>query len=126
MQWKNTVTDLLRIDYPIVQAPMLGVSTPEMVAAVSNSGGLGSLPVGGLSAAVVSDLIQKTKALTQKPFAINLFAHSIPAVNEQEYLDMQEFLHQFALKRQLTFTKQPISSLQFFTWEEHIDVLIKE
>ncbi|MEX6689737.1 nitronate monooxygenase [Danxiaibacter flavus] len=126
MQWKNTVTDLLRIDYPIVQAPMLGVSTPEMVAAVSNAGGLGSLPVGGLSATVVADLIQKTRALTHKPFAVNLFAHSIPAVNEQEYLDMQEFLYQFAIKRQLSFTKQPVSSLQFFTWEEQIDILINE
>ncbi len=126
MTWKNTVTDLLRIDYPIVQAPMLGVSTPAMVAAVSNAGGLGSLPVGGLSASAVADLIQKTKALTKKPFAVNLFAHSIPAVNEQDFLEMQQFLSQFAAKRQLDFSSQPLSSLHFSTWEEQVDVLIKE
>ncbi|TWW01606.1 nitronate monooxygenase [Chitinophaga pinensis] len=49
MEWKNELSALLDIDYPIIQAPMLGVTTPEMVAAVSEKGGLGSLPVGGLS-----------------------------------------------------------------------------
>ena len=48
MQWKNAVTDVFGIEYPIVQAPMLGVTTPEMVAEISNGGALGSLPVGGL------------------------------------------------------------------------------
>ena len=49
MVWNNTLTDLLNVDYPIIQAPMLGVTSPEMVAGISNAGGLGSLPVGGLS-----------------------------------------------------------------------------
>ena len=49
MIWKNGVTQKLKIEYPVIQAPMLGVSTPQMAAAISNQGGLGSLAVGGLS-----------------------------------------------------------------------------
>ena len=64
MRWKNVFTDRLKIDYPIIQAPMLGVSTPEMAAAVSNECGLGSLPVGGLSPEATRQLFQKTKQLT--------------------------------------------------------------
>lgn len=39
----NKLTDLLGIEYPIIQAPMAGAATPELAAAVSNFGGLGSL-----------------------------------------------------------------------------------
>ncbi|MES1216718.1 MAG: nitronate monooxygenase, partial [Bacteroidota bacterium] len=74
MKWKNELTRLLKVTYPIVQAPMLGVTTPEMVASISNEGGLGSLPVGGLSPETTKELIKKTKALSGKPFAVNLFA----------------------------------------------------
>ena len=42
--------ELLGIDWPIVQAPMAGTSTPEMAAAVSNAGGLGSSGVGAMTA----------------------------------------------------------------------------
>jgi len=42
---------LLEIDAPIIQAPMAGVSTPEMAAAVSNAGALGSIGVGATNAA---------------------------------------------------------------------------
>jgi nitronate monooxygenase len=58
MDWNNTLTNLLKITYPIVQAPMLGVTTPAMVAAVSNAGGLGSLPVGGLSPEIIQNRYQ--------------------------------------------------------------------
>jgi NAD(P)H-dependent flavin oxidoreductase YrpB (nitropropane dioxygenase family) len=42
----NRLTQQLDIDYPIIQAPMAGVSTPELAAAVSNAGALGSLGLG--------------------------------------------------------------------------------
>ncbi|RDC64204.1 nitronate monooxygenase [Adhaeribacter pallidiroseus] len=68
MKWPTEVTSLLKINYPIIQAPMLGVTSPEMVAAVCNNGGLGSLPVGGLAPAQTSALVRRTKSLTGKPF----------------------------------------------------------
>ena len=42
----KALTSLLSIQYPIIGSPMMGVTTPAMVAAVSQSGGLGSLPCG--------------------------------------------------------------------------------
>jgi nitronate monooxygenase len=60
---------------PIIQAPMAGISTPEMVAAVSNAGGLGSLGVGNLNADRARAQIRATRALTDKPFNVNLFCH---------------------------------------------------
>ncbi|MFI7677604.1 NAD(P)H-dependent flavin oxidoreductase [Actinophytocola sp. NPDC049390] len=62
------------LDHPIVQAPMAGGgSTPELVAAVSNAGGLGFLAAGYLSADAVRDQITRTRALTDQPFGLNLF-----------------------------------------------------
>ena len=51
-----------------------GPSTPGLVAAVSNAGGLGTLGAPYLTADQISDAIRKTRALTSRPFAINLFA----------------------------------------------------
>src|SRR4051812_420587 len=99
MNWKNSITEHLNISYPIIQAPMLGVSTPEMAAAVSNQGGLGSLAVGGLSPEATRQLIQKTKSLTNKPFAVNLFAHEIPVCNEEDLTPMRQLLLKLATKR---------------------------
>lgn len=50
MKWKNDIIRLLAIEYPIIQAPMFGVTTPEMVAVASKSKCLGSLALGDLPA----------------------------------------------------------------------------
>lgn len=57
----------------LVAAPMAGVSTPELAAAVSDSGGLGLLAAGYLSAAAMTEEIGRYRALTSAPVAINLF-----------------------------------------------------
>jgi nitronate monooxygenase len=49
MNLSNKLTKLLDVDYPIVQAPMGGESTPEMAIAVSNAGGLGGLGCSSMS-----------------------------------------------------------------------------
>jgi nitronate monooxygenase len=65
----------LGIRYPIVQAPMGGgLTTPELVAAVSNAGGLGSLAGAYLTPAQILDEFRQIRALTNKPLNINLFA----------------------------------------------------
>jgi nitronate monooxygenase len=66
----------LHIDHPIIQAPMVGVSTPELAAAVSNAGGLGSIGLGASTATLGRALIDKTRALTDRPFNVNLFCHA--------------------------------------------------
>lgn len=67
----------LKINLPIIQAPMAGgIITPALIAAVNQSGGLGSLPLGYLSLDDAQSAIRKTAAVTSAPFAVNIF---IPA-----------------------------------------------
>ena len=70
--------DLLRrlgIEHPIIQAPMAGgPSTPELVAAVSNAGGLGSLGAAYMGPDRILDAARRIKARTDRPFNVNLFA----------------------------------------------------
>ncbi len=70
----TTVTELLRITLPIIQAPMAGgATTPELVASVSNAGGLGSLGAGYMTPDEIRSIIKKIRQLANKPFAVNLF-----------------------------------------------------
>jgi len=65
----------LGIAHPIIQAPMGGGgSTPEMVAAVSNAGGLGSLACAYLTPPQIAEAIAEVRRRTAKPFGVNLFA----------------------------------------------------
>lgn len=66
---------LLGIEHPIIQAPMAGVSTPALAAAVSNSGGLGSLGLGASNVEQSRTAIRATRAATSRPFNVNLFCH---------------------------------------------------
>ncbi|HFI0083303.1 TPA: nitronate monooxygenase [Streptococcus suis] len=68
----NRVTELLGIQYPVFQGAMAQISRHQLVSAVSNAGGLGILASGGMTADEVREEIRKTKALTDKPFAVNL------------------------------------------------------
>ena len=70
----NKVTDLLNIKYPIIQAPMAGgVTTSELVAAVSNHGALGMIGAGYLTADQMREQIREIKKVTSKSFGVNLF-----------------------------------------------------
>ena len=80
MPWPSTeLTERLGIRYPIVQAPMAGATTPELVAAVSNAGGLGSLGAALLPPDDLRRAIGEIRRLTDRPFNINLFAWREPA-----------------------------------------------
>ncbi|KWA22155.1 NAD(P)H-dependent flavin oxidoreductase [Burkholderia territorii] len=86
----RTLLRTLGIRTPIIQAPMAGVSTPALAAAVSNAGGLGSLGVGATNADGARKMIRDTRALTDRPFNINLFCHQparADAAVEREWLD---------------------------------------
>lgn len=80
----------LGIQYPIFLAPMAGTSTPELAAAVSNAGGLGSLGLATATVDGVRQAIQKTRQLTDKPFNCNFFCHQPPQADpatEQAWID---------------------------------------
>jgi nitronate monooxygenase len=74
-QPSSLLRDLVGISWPIIQAPMAGISSPEMAAAVSNEGGLGSLGVGAMTAAKAQQAIQQFRALSHGPLNINVFTH---------------------------------------------------
>lgn len=65
----------LNLDIPIIQAPMAGISTPALAAAVSNHGALGSIAVGAVNAAAARAMIQQVRGRTDRAFNVNLFAH---------------------------------------------------
>ncbi len=67
--------ETLRIDLPIIQAPMAGVSSPAMAAAVSNAGALGSIGVGASDAAGARKMIAALRDRTQRSFNVNVFCH---------------------------------------------------
>jgi len=66
----------LGVALPIIQAPMAGISTPALAAAVSNAGALGSLGFGAMNAQSARAALRETRALSSKPFNVNLFAHA--------------------------------------------------
>ena len=79
----------LGIPIPIVQAPMAGVATPELAAAVSNAGALGSIGVGASDAAGARAMIRAVRARTDRAFNVNLFVHATPradASRERQWL----------------------------------------
>lgn len=69
---------LLGTELPIVQAPMAGVQEHALAAAVSNAGGLGSLPCAMLSVEGIRKELEALKAKTTRPFNVNFFCHVPP------------------------------------------------
>jgi nitronate monooxygenase len=67
---------LLEIDTPILQAPMAGVSSPEMAAAVSNAGALGSIGVGATTAEGARQMIAAFRKLSSRSLHVNVFCHA--------------------------------------------------
>jgi enoyl-[acyl-carrier protein] reductase II len=69
---KTRVTELLGIDYPIIQAGMIWCSGWELASAVSNAGGLGIIGAGSMYPEILREQIQKCKEATSKPFGVNV------------------------------------------------------
>ncbi len=80
---ETRITELLKIEYPIMQAGLQHLGTPELASAVSNAGGLGTI-----NATIYSsipefrDAIRKVKSLTTKPFCVNI--SMLPKVSNNE------------------------------------------
>lgn len=71
----------LQVAKPIIQAPMAGITTPKFVAACCEAGALGSVGAGYLNGAETKKFIQAVKALTDKPFSVNLFIQEEPRID---------------------------------------------
>lgn len=74
-----TIQEFLGIELPIIQAPMAGVQGSAMAVAVSNAGGLGSLPCAMLTPDALRSELQAITAQTTRPYNVNFFCHTPPA-----------------------------------------------
>lgn len=72
----NTLRDLLKVKYPVIQGGMANIATAQLASAVSNAGGLGLIGAGGNETSWVRDEIRKCKKLTDKPFGVNIMLMS--------------------------------------------------
>lgn len=94
----NPLIDRLGIENPVIQGPMGGgPSTPELVAAVSNAGGLGSLGAAYQKPDEITESIRRIKSLTSKPFGVNLFCsawNTDPPADPHRMLDLLAEIHE--------------------------------
>ncbi|MBC9784583.1 nitronate monooxygenase [Heliobacterium chlorum] len=82
---KTKLTELLGIQYPIIQGGMAWVSEANLTSAVSNAGGAGIIATGGRPTEWVREEIRKAKSLTAKPFGVNIM---LMAPNKDEIVDV--------------------------------------
>jgi nitronate monooxygenase len=103
----NSLCKLLDIKYPIIQAGMAGQTTAELVAAVSNTGGLGILGATRMNPDQLLATIEKIKEKTVKPFGVNLWiGPSISNNKNQDEMPVQQFLND-KIRKPLGITLKP-------------------
>ena len=74
--WPNRrLLDLLKIEHPLIQAPMGLHTSPAMPIAVCKAGGLGSFPCSALTPAQLRDVVGKIRSQTDRPLNLNFFSH---------------------------------------------------
>ena len=83
---------LLGLELPIIQAPMAGVQGSALAVAVSNAGGLGSLPCAMLSLDAVWQELAAIRAQTPKPYNVNFFCHAQPDLDARRDTIWQQAL----------------------------------
>jgi nitronate monooxygenase len=83
---------LFGIELPVIQAPMAGSQGSELAVAVSNAGGLGSLPCAMLSVESMQSELKAIRSGTAKPFNVNFFCHTPPEPNAKREAAWRELL----------------------------------
>lgn len=123
--WQTRMAEQIGLKFPIIQAPMAGgATTPELVAAVSNAGGLGSLGAGYMSPPELRSALKAIRELTNKPFAVNLFIpgkyHATTAQIQESCNDIEQSCSE--LNIQVEALAEPYAP----SFEEQINILIEE
>jgi len=97
--YETAAARVFGVRYPLVQAPMSGVTTPELVAAVSNAGALGSLGAAWLAPDELRAAIRAVRALTAAPFLVNVFAWPQPDAAPEAHPSLEAQLAVIAEER---------------------------
>ncbi|MFC4558193.1 NAD(P)H-dependent flavin oxidoreductase [Virgibacillus kekensis] len=115
---------LLDIKYPIIQAGMAGgITTPGLVAATAEAGGLGTIGAGYMDAAALRNDIIETRDLTDRPFAVNLFAADLNA-SSSNVQEMQKFLNKYRKELGLQLGSYTVKAYDYL--EEKVSVILEE
>lgn len=113
----------LNIEHPIIQAPMAGgPSTPELVAAVCNAGGLGSLGCGYLKPDQIDSEIHKVKEITKNPYAVNLF---VPGSSTNEEPSNKVLRRLKAYSDELGIKPPEVPDIPEYSFEDQVEVVIR-
>ncbi|WP_141535309.1 NAD(P)H-dependent flavin oxidoreductase [Bacillus cereus] len=124
MMFTSRVTEILQVKNPIIQAGMAGaITTPELVAAVSNSGGLGTLGAGYMSPEQIRDAIYKIRELTDKPFGVNLLLTKEVKIEEEKVKEANVLLE--AVNRELGIEGEQALKLPK-SYKAQLQVLLEE
>ncbi|MHC0035378.1 NAD(P)H-dependent flavin oxidoreductase [Pseudoneobacillus sp. C159] len=128
--FSNAMTEHLQINYPIIQAPMAGgITTPELVAAVSNSGGLGMIGAGYMISNQIRESIKEIRRLTSNPFGINLFVPNEFSFSDDQIILSKKYLQ--TIREQLNLQQNDGTEIPTYqhilkTFHEQINVVIQE
>lgn len=123
MAFKTRITEMFGIETPIVMGGMTGVGYGELVAAVANAGALGFITAHMFpSGEALAEEIAKTRALTDKPFGVNLTL--LPSINPIPYDDYREAIIASGIKIVETAGRAPTDHLPRFK-EEGVKVIHK-
>jgi nitronate monooxygenase len=97
--------DLFDVEHPLVLAPMAGLGTAALAAAVSSGGGLGSISCAALSPQLTATVIRDARALTDKPLNVNFFCHGrarVAADRERAWCErLQRYYDELQVDREL-------------------------
>ena len=122
---KNDVTKTLGITYPIIQAGMAGgTTTPELIAAVSNAGGLGTLGAGYMKADDMKEAIRRIKELTDQPFGVNLFIPEESEISEEKVKRANDLLRPY--REELHVSEPEVKEVSTANFDKQIEVIIQE
>jgi nitronate monooxygenase len=101
------VLDLLRIDVPILQAPMAGAQGSALAIAVCQAGGLGFLPCAMLSPEMVRAEVRTIRGATDRPFGLNFFCHRPPVPKPEREASWRERLAPYYREMGLNSSEAP-------------------
>ncbi|MFL0362691.1 NAD(P)H-dependent flavin oxidoreductase [Pseudobacillus sp. 179-B 2D1 NHS] len=115
----------LNLKLPVWQAPMAGVSTPELTAAASNAGVLGNVGAGYLSGEQTEEFIQRVKRLTNAPFGVNLFVPEQVKTTHEQVTAVHQLLSPF---REQLGIAEDVDSISFSppAFDEQLAVVLQE
>lgn len=124
--WPQTkITPLLKTRLPLIQAPMAGgATTKELVAAVSNAGGLGSLGAGYMTANEIRKAIGQIRHLTKNPFSVNLFIPEKYSATDEQIEEARKVVQQSC--HELNFNIDKIKPPYVPPFEEQMEVILQE